>query len=265
MQFEDKMAIATPEGVPLEVTLAGVGSRAGAATLDGLIQGVIAFFLFLILGGVDAGIDFDTGGSDSEFAFLVVAVVQVALFVLFFFYFVLFETFSSGRTPGKRAFRLRVVQVSGARIGFRASLIRNILRLVDLLPAFYLAGIVAIATTERNQRLGDLVAGTVVIIERPNAPAQTWTASAVLTGGARPSSGIPEVTRTWDVSAVTNDELIAIRTFLDRRHSIPLEVRDRLARDLETKLRPKVAGAHEWHGYPEVFLELLAAVKTARS
>ena len=269
MQFEDKMTIATPEGVSLEVTLAGAGSRAGAAVLDGFIQFGLIFLLVLIVGGiaggsVDDASDLGPGGSSSEVALFAIAILNVILFVVLFFYFVVFETLWSGQTPGKRAFKLRAVQVSGARIGFKASMIRNLVRIVDLLPSFYLVGILAVVLSTKNQRLGDMVAGTVVVRDR-QATTATWAPlAATRRGFGVPDTG-PEVTRAWDLNAITGDDLATVRAFLQRRHEIPIAVRERLAGELDGKLRPKVAGAQDWTGYPEVFLELLAAAKSARS
>ena len=268
MQYEDKMTIATPEGVSLDVTLAGAGSRGGAAVLDGLIQFGLIFLLALMVGiigaSVDDGSDFGPGGSSSEFALWAIAIFNVVLFVVLFFYFVLFETLWAGQTPGKRAFKLRVVQLSGARVGFKASMIRNLLRIVDLLPAFYIVGITSVVLSQKNQRVGDMVGGTVVIQDRP-IPASTWAPPRPPQSGFGAPEGISEVTRTWDLNAITGEDLATVRAFLQRRHEIPVQVRERLAGDLDSKLRPKVAGAQDWSGYPETFLELLAAAKSARS
>ena len=103
MQYEDKMTIATPEGVSLDVTLAGAGSRGGAAVLDGLIQFGLIFLLALMVGiigaSVDDGGDFGPGGSSSELALFAIAIFNIVLFVVLFFYFVLFETLWSAYLP----------------------------------------------------------------------------------------------------------------------------------------------------------------------
>ena len=261
------MTISTPEGVSLNVTLAGVGSRAGAAILDALIQGALLLVLAFVIGAMSSGdaSDFPGSSSDpsgSEVFLIAAALINVVMFVVLFFYFVFFETLWSGRTPGKRAFGIRVVQLSGARLGFKASMVRNLLRIADLLPMFYLTGIITVVSSERNQRVGDMVAGTVVVLDRTD-PKQAWAAPP--TAGVHATTDLPEETRTWDVSAITGDDLAAVRSFLERRYTIPLEVRDKLAGELNSKLRPRVAGAQDWHGHPEQFLELLAAAKSARS
>jgi hypothetical protein len=81
-------------------------------------------------------------------------------------YFLFFETIFRGRTPGKRLTHLRVVSDGGSVLGWRQSLLRNLLRMVDSLPAGYLIGVMAMLISPRVQRLGDLVAGTLVIRER---------------------------------------------------------------------------------------------------
>ena len=86
----------------------------------------------------------------------------ISAFLIFFVYDVAFEVLAGGRTPGKRWNGLRVVRTGGQPVGFVSSTIRNLLRVVDLLPGFYLVGIVSILVTKRNQRVGDLAAGTIV-------------------------------------------------------------------------------------------------------
>lgn len=81
---------------------------------------------------------------------------------LLFAYFIYFEA-EYGQTIGKMVMNVVVVDESGGSIGYRDSAIRTLLRIVDALPAFYIVGLVAIYFTDRNQRLGDLVADTVVV------------------------------------------------------------------------------------------------------
>src|SRR5438874_7851272 len=126
MVFEDRLTLDTPEGVQLELTLAGVGSRFTAALLDYLIQLVILIALGLVFGygfGVTLG-----GGAWAA------AIFFVLVFLVFNGYFIAFEVLASGRTPGKRWNGLRVVRESGAPVTFGASAVRNVLRLVDILP-----------------------------------------------------------------------------------------------------------------------------------
>ena len=174
-------------------------------------------------------------------------------FVAFFGYGVLFETLASGRTPGKRITGLRVIRSGGRPVGFTASAIRNLVRLIDFLPFSYAVGIASVLFSARNQRLGDIAAGTLVVRERSGDRASST---------ARTPSYSGEVVD-WDVSAVDVGELATIRRFLERRDTISDSARRSLAHDLAKRLRPKVAGAP-----PELtnegFLERVADAKAAR-
>ncbi len=138
----------TPEGIDLDLGPAGPVVRGLALAIDVAIRQALA--LALAVGLAQA----ESLGS---------GIFLVLYFLLQWFYPVLFEVISSGQTPGKRALGLRVVNQDGTPIGWSASLLRNLLRTVDFLPFFYLAGIVSMLTTRHFQRLGDLAAGTLVI------------------------------------------------------------------------------------------------------
>jgi uncharacterized RDD family membrane protein YckC len=249
--YEDRISVATPEGVTLEATLAGVGSRFAAGLIDQLLRLAVIFALMATMAALGASgvVGDDAGG-------LAVAGLIVVLFLVQFAYDVLFETLAGGRTPGKRWTGLRVVKVGGAPVGFLASVVRNLVRIVDALPVFYLVGMLAILFTRNNQRLGDLAAGTIVVRDR------------------RQKTGIPKVAppppamsgvdmSLWDVSAVSAEEMATVRRFLDRREQLTIESRDRIANEMATRLGPKVVGPpRQWT--PEAFLEYLVAAKAAR-
>lgn len=241
MEIDDRLSIATPEGVDLELALAGLGSRFVAALLDAVVQtALIGAAALLLLVGIGGGVAY--------------AVFVVVTFLVFFVYDILFEVLASGRTLGKRWTGLRVVRVGGAPVGFLTSTVRNVMRLVDILPGMYGVGAVAILATSRNQRLGDVVAGTLVVRERrAHVPALPFE--------PRP---VPFLAA-WDVSAVTAEELATVRSFLARRHDLDHAPRSALARTLAERLRPKVAGPTEELRGDESFLEQLAAAKAARS
>jgi uncharacterized RDD family membrane protein YckC len=255
VQYEDKLTISTPEGIDVELTLAGVGSRFAARLLDELIRGAALLVILLVLGfPVGALIGSLSDRGSSVLAAVVSIVVGLFAFALLFGYDVFFEVYASGRSPGKRATGLRVVQSAGEPVGFRASVIRNLIRLVDFLPTAYAVGAISILVTPRNQRLGDLAAGTLVVRET----------KAAATGLTYHTPAFADASlATWDVSAVDQDDLSAVNGFLDRRVTLAPEARSRLAHDLESALRPKVAGAPTGM-HPEIFLEKLAAAKAAR-
>jgi uncharacterized RDD family membrane protein YckC len=236
MEYEDRRTISTPEGVQLALPLAGIGSRFMALMIDYLIGGaayLIAFVAALALGGDLA-------------AQIVSVTAALAINVV---YFVIFEVFGGGRTLGKRAAGLRVVTSGGGQVGLRASLIRNIIRLVET-TLLYLPALISVLATRNNQRLGDLAAGTLVVrdtkLERVVAPSTPFVS--------------PERYSSWDVTGVGDEEAGAVRAFLERRAELRPGARRALAEQLAGRLRPQVAGAQHGLG-DEAFLEHLAAAK----
>ncbi|HEX2038762.1 MAG TPA: RDD family protein [Acidimicrobiales bacterium] len=250
MELEDRISIDTPEGVTLEVPLAGIGSRFVAELVDQFLQWLVILALLLVL---VATVGDTTGGG------LLFALFLLGVFVVQFGYHVLFEVTASGRTPGKRWTGLRVVKADGGPVDFASSAVRNLLRIVDMLPTFYLVGIVAIVASRRNQRLGDMAAGTIVVREKTGGRATRGRAWAAPRPVGEPS---PEAAA-WDVAAVTNEELATVRRFLERRATLTPEARARLAAELAARLRPKVVGPPDGMT-PERFLIELAAVKATR-
>lgn len=242
MLLDDRVTIATPEGVSLEFVLAGVGSRFVARLLDTVIQAAIIIALALLIYFTSA-------------PGIVRALVRVALFLVLFFYDLPFEVLNGGRTVGKLAAGIRVVGNVGEPVGFLASAIRNILRIVDFLPALYVAGVVCMVSTERDQRLGDLAAGTIVVRDR--FPGIQGAVSAPITVPA-------EAVATWDVSALGPDDLATIHQFLDRRLALPIPVRAYFASELAARIAPQIAGA-PYSTHPEYLLEGVVAAKQARS
>jgi uncharacterized RDD family membrane protein YckC len=245
MEYEDRVRISTPEGVDVELTLAGIGSRFIAALLDLMIQGGVILACAILLG---------IFGNESGLA---LAAFTIVFFLTFFGYDVLFEVRSRGRTLGKRWTGLRVVRTGGRPVTFIPSCVRNVMRLVDILPSFYAVGMLSIFVTRNNQRLGDLAAGTYIVRDRPGgvrrAPDPEPSARAATTAGVA-----------WDVSGISAQDAGTVRQFLARRHQLSRDARQDLASDLERRLRPLVAGAPEGLAAEE-FLERLSEAKAARS
>jgi uncharacterized RDD family membrane protein YckC len=183
------------------------------------------------------------------------AIFAVVFFAVFWGYDIAFEVLASGRTPGKRRTGIRVVRTGGQPIGFLASATRNLLRVIDFLPTFYLVGIISIFVSSKNQRLGDIVAGTVIVRELradTRSPASGHTAPVPTAGGVG-----------WDVSTITAEEIAAVRSFLERRYEIAPDARFELATTIAGRLRPKVAGVPD-DVSSEPFLELLVRAKAER-
>lgn len=151
--------IETPENVELQRRLAGIGTRFIAGLVDHLLLGgalALLVILFVVL-GFSLELTLDSGA-------VAVAVLLVLGFLLFWGYFIAFETAMNGQTPGKRTVKIRVVKEGGGPITFQDIAVRNLLRIVDGLFIYGVAGVFMFAS-KRGQRLGDIAAGTVVISE----------------------------------------------------------------------------------------------------
>ncbi|ANI58756.1 putative RDD family membrane protein YckC [Pseudomonas sp. PvR086] len=152
--------VETPEGIDLPLRPAGLMVRALAFTIDLGLRGLILGLLFMVLaflGKLGAGLG------------------SILLFVVSWWYMVLFEVLNQGRSPGKQWMGLRVVHDDGTPIGWSASLLRNLLRFVDMLPFGYFLGAISCLQHPTFKRLGDLAAGTLVIyreqpLTRPQLP-----------------------------------------------------------------------------------------------
>jgi len=183
--------IRSPEQVTLELHLAGPMSRMLAFSLDYaviLVLEVILFVALLLLalsigslglqGAVQLWIEqLQASLAQGDFAvgpglMLVLAVWIVVDFLLQWVYFVVCELWMQGRSPGKALIGLRVVREGGLPVTLRESLLRNLLRMVDMLPAQYLVGFVSMSFSKEVRRLGDFAAGTLVIREDRATPAR---------------------------------------------------------------------------------------------
>jgi uncharacterized RDD family membrane protein YckC len=140
--------VVTPEGVALYLPAAGPAPRAVAWVLDFIIRMVLLMVvgaLLGVLGRMGQGLNL------------------IVLFLVWWAYPILLETLWNGQTLGKKVMSLRVVSADGAPVGWLASIVRNLLRTVDMLPVAYMAGLVASLVDPHGRRFGDMVAGTLVV------------------------------------------------------------------------------------------------------
>jgi len=244
---EDILIIETPERVPLHFGLASIGNRFIACAIDHAIQTfalVLIFLGFLLLA--------DTTNVESAFSTApkwVYAVMIIVLFLILTGYFAFFEWLWSGQTPGKRWLKLRVIREDGRPITFWEASVRNLIRSFDMMPApFYSIGLISVFSTTRDQRVGDMVAGTVVVREREaEAPAFAEVFASPVSDPALRRSFKP-VNFTGDLNSLTESEIQVVETFLRRRWdladvprqwmawrvSLPILYKIRPAYDLET-------------------------------
>ncbi|GAB3802291.1 RDD family protein [Virgibacillus kimchii] len=157
---QEQIDIKTPEFVSLEFSLAGLGSRSAAMIIDQVILTLANIALFLVL--------FLLPRSDMfllmESGWLV-AIFFILIFVINWGYFFTGEYFYNGKTIGKRMVGIRVIQENGHNITFMSALIRNLLRIIDMLPTSYFLGIILVFFHSKHKRLGDMAAGTVVVLD----------------------------------------------------------------------------------------------------
>lgn len=188
----------TPEGVALRLPAAGPVPRAVAWLIDLAIRGALLMAISLVLGLLGR---FGSG------------LYLIVLFVVFWGYPVVFEALYDGQTPGKRALSLRVVSADGAPIGWMASFVRNLMRTVDMLPFGYGAGLVASLADPWSRRLGDMVAGTLVI----HAPRERTRIDALAFAPHAP------------VAPLQAHEQVAVIAFAERAHTLTGERQQELA------------------------------------
>jgi uncharacterized RDD family membrane protein YckC len=150
----DNLVIDTPEQIPLEFPLAGIGSRFLALALDTLIQ----FAAGVVLGIVALAVGLTSSKLPTHGAWTLALMVFLG-FLLQSGYFAFFEAIWNGQTPGKRMTHLRVIQDSGRPITVYEAVARNLLRVIDSIPGLYGVGIISALLSAKSKRLGDYVAG----------------------------------------------------------------------------------------------------------
>ena len=223
MPAPEKLTIDTPEQIALEFPLAGVGSRFLALAFDSLVQGAALVLLVLVWLIFRWTLVPSFGGEAlRSWAFAIVIAVG---FVIYSAYFAVFEALWSGQTPGKRLVGLRVIDVSGRPLGVYSAILRNVLRLVDQLPGFYAIAIASVLVTNRNQRLGDLAAGTVVVHERLERIAPAPQAGTSVRLGA---------------DRLTQGEIVLVEGFLRRRADLDPWVRRENARQIARRMADRL-------------------------
>ena len=213
---EEILVIETPERVPLHFALASIGNRFLACAIDHTIQ-VLALALIGIASAVLASFTFIEQmvvGAPKW----VYAVMILLLFLVFAGYFTFFEWIWSGQTPGKRWLKLRVIREDGRPITFWEASVRNLLRPFDMFPmGSYSIGLIAVFASTRDQRIGDMVGGTVVVREREaEAPEFAQVFATPVSDPAMRRSFKP-VDFTANLSSLTDSEIQVVETFLRRR------------------------------------------------
>ena len=224
-----KTELELPEEIDLQVEVANVGSRTLAILIDLALGGLVIFVVYSLtmLLGHDA--------TENWFARFSSSTLEIVLLLLIFgfqwVYFNLFEWIWNGQTPGKRLLHLRVIKVDGSPVSGIDVLLRNLARPIDTLGPMGLIGLLMIFVSRKAQRLGDVMARTLVIHET----AIDWSIFDQIENTASPGAAAPAIRLSaaqWEL----------LHRYLNRREELPADVRQRVADSLYTSLRPAAKG-----------------------
>jgi uncharacterized RDD family membrane protein YckC len=267
IETEETLIIETPERVPLAFALASIGNRFLAVAIDHAIQYVsialiALLFIFaagLLSGGAESVID-NVGINTPKW---IVAVLIIVVFVLFSGYFAFFEWWWDGQTPGKRLMKLRVIREDGRPITLWEAIARNLLRIFDAIPGFvvpiYSVGLIVVFLNSRDQRVGDMFAGTVVIRERTDeAPTFAETFSNPVADAAFRRVQ-PRTAFDANITSIGEKEIEVIESFLRRRWDLTERQRIwmawRIALPIMFRLKPRYDSAtFTYEGFLEELL-----------
>ena len=256
MTFDDTKTVITPEQVAITYRLAGIGTRFAAMLVDTLAQAAVAGALLLLFPAIAGVSDLVEAGVPWLIALLV-----IAGFAVLWGYFIFWEAVWNGRTPGKKLAGIRVVRDSGHPVDFRAVVLRNICRYVDFLPAAYGVGATVMFFSKDSKRLGDYVAGTVVIVDAQGR-AKTPAAEATPPTEYR-LLGDPLL---LDLGAIARDQLAMVDRYLERRETLVGGARSELARTVGAPLVAALGLSPQGDDFAyEEFLEELADLCRRRS
>jgi uncharacterized RDD family membrane protein YckC len=238
----DRYTVDTPENIEFAYDVAGIGSRFLAAILDSLIIAAAQVLVIYLLGLASQSLAFVES--------VLIAVGAVLSFLILWGYYIVFELVWSGQSPGKRAIGLRVVREGGRPITFTSAAIRNVVRIVDFLPALYGIGVVVMFIDGRARRLGDFAAGTLVVKERRGVTLESLTAAIP----PPPPDTQPTLA---NVHLLGERDYTLVQEFLSRRQELGKEVRARLAAQIAGALQARLGVPQG--GDAERFLQYVAA------
>ena len=232
MDWGDTKAFTTPEQVSITYSLAGIGTRFAAVSRRYPSAHVGAAPRLPRDAPLGLGVDTLVGdlfGGDLNLPGWMLPVLPDPVFLVFWGYFMFWETVWNGQTPGKRVCGIRVMRDGGFPIDFRAAFLRNIVRYVDFLPAFYGVGAVTMFMSKDSKRLGDYAAGTIVVIDArqpaavPAKPAASAAPRWPPLRRHRRRRGIYRVLgdpALLSLRALTRDQFLVVERFLDRREEL---------------------------------------------
>ena len=235
MRFFNRVTLQTPESVELEFTLAGIGNRAYALLIDYIVLGLIliGFLIAWVALAIQLGdVIENLVGSNNRLQLWLWAIQILISFFVYVGYFVFFEALWQGQTPGKRYVKIRVIRDDGRPVKLQQSTLRALLRPVD---DICFIGVFLIALTKQEKRLGDFVAGTLVIQdEQPVA-----SASFPVSDQAKALANQLQIDA--DLSRLLPEDFAVIREYLQRREAMTSEARLKLSRKLAHQVKEVIA------------------------
>jgi uncharacterized RDD family membrane protein YckC len=271
--YADQLNIETPEQVDLHFPIAGIGSRFIAVLLDTIFQ-LIAYALLILSIYLLTKNSADSTVHNSKRADeWITAAVILFHFLLYWGYYALFEAYWKGQTPGKRLMKLRVLKDSGRSITLFESMMRNLVRVIDVLPGWYLIGLISMLCNKENKRLGDLVAGTIVVHERMDEQPLMSHISRTFTSSIYPEQAavtrfMPHAQQEWAaneaglpadaVARLQPGDLHTIEIFFSRALDLSVEKREELGTRLAATMSAKMQFPLPEGVRPERLLELIA-------
>lgn len=242
-EWSRRLTVTTPEHVELRYESAGIGSRTGAQIIDMLVLLVIniGFALFGLL-----LVELLPESAFAEWTEQLMVSIMIILFSLLNFgYFLISEYVTGGRTVGKRVMGIRVIQDNGRPISFLSSAIRNLLRIVDMLPMFYFAGALFSFLHPNDKRLGDIAAGTVVVYEERGERRKRKRMDRMLLKW-RPY--MPDFAlEAWERERLNGDDWALLSGFAERLPYMSAFRSERMALSIVELLVPKLGLEERWH------------------
>lgn len=249
MRFFNQFHLQTPESVELEFTLAGIGNRTLALFIDYtvLFLSLFLFWIFYSIFAPQVENILENFVPATDIVMWLFAIASLISFFVYMGYFVVFESLWQGQTPGKRITKIRVIQDNGRRAGLGQATMRSLLRPVD--DIFFL-GVFMITLGKREKRLGDWVAGTIVIQEDI---AITPANFAIDPAAKQLAQKLDQHT---EISQLLPEEFATIREYLQRRGAMSLKARNHLSQQLTQRLQA-ILHLEEQTASPDIFLEAI--------
>ncbi|MEL6495044.1 MAG: RDD family protein [Cyanobacteria bacterium J06623_7] len=241
MRFFNQINLQTPESVELEFTLAGIGNRSFALIIDYLIFWSTILLVWILSAFLAFQLvpNFVSDGVIDRLAQWIWAIQSLTTFAIYVGYFVILETLWRGQTPGKKWTKIRVIRDNGQPERLPQAILRALLRPID---DIFFVGVLLIIFSDREKRLGDILAGTIVIQEEESKLSQIEISNEAQSLAA-------QLRVEAEIDNLLPEDFATIRDFLQRRKNIILEYQHQLSRKLAQQVREIILLQNPPEGY----------------